>query len=109
MPDDIQDHVAFEFHGLVSDLQRNDVMKFEEDRKRQAQARAQLRADTPGQGLSAGELLKKIDGDPGDSTRAMQTELDRIEREAREAVDKSRAKLIPLPDGNFPPPPTDSE
>jgi len=105
MPDSVEDHVAFEFHGLVSDLQHNDVRRFEEEQKRQAQQRAALRASTPGQGLNAAELIKRLDGDPEAANRRVQDDLDRIDREARAAADKAKVKQEPLPDGHFPPPP----
>lgn len=105
MPDNVEDYVAMEFHGLVSDLQSNDVKRFEAEQKRQAEARAQLRRADPAQGLSAGELLKKMDGDPETSNRRVQEELDRLDREAKAAADKQRVSREPLPDGYFPPPP----
>lgn len=108
MPDTGDEHVAFEFHGLVSELQRGDVARFEEEQRKQAEQRAALRRETPGQGLNAGELLKKIDGDPADANRKIQDDLDRIDREAKAAADKQKEKKSPLPEGSFPPPP-DSE
>ncbi len=105
MPEDVDDHVAFEFHGLVSDLQRNDVARFEEEQKKQAELRAALRRGTPNQGMSAGELLKKLDGDPDAADRKVQSELDRIDREAKVSADKQKVAREPLPEGNFPPPP----
>ncbi len=104
MPDNAEDHVAFEFHGLVSDLQRGDVERFEAEQKKQSEQRAALRRVTV-QGMNAGELLKKIDGDPGDAGRNIQNDLDRIDREAKEAVAASKNKQAPLPEGSFPPPP----
>lgn len=94
-----------EFHGLVSDLQRGDVERFEEDRKKQAKLRALLRSATPGQGLNAGELLKKMDGDPEAANRKVQDEIDRIDREAKVEADKNKSRREPLPEGHFPPPP----
>lgn len=105
MPDNVDEHVATEFHGLVSDLQRNDVKRFEEEQKKQADLRAALRRGNPHQGLNAGELLKQLDGDPEAANRRMQDDLDRIDREAKVAVDKNKGKQEPLPDGHFPPPP----
>jgi tRNA U55 pseudouridine synthase TruB len=103
MPEDVNDHVAMGFHGLVSELQRNDVARFDEDQKKQAEQRAALRRATPHQGLNAGELLKKLDGDPEDANRRVQDDLDRIDREAKAAADKSKPE--PLLEGCFPPPP----
>lgn len=105
MPDNLEDHVAMEFHGLVSDLQRNDVARFEDEQKKLAADRAALRRSTPNQGLSAGELLKKLDGDPEVANRKIQEDLDRIDRDARELATKQKAHSEPLPEGNFPPPP----
>jgi len=104
MPEDVEDYVAKEFHGLVSDLQRNDVVRFEEERKKQAELRAALRR-TSGQGMSAGDLLRRLDGDPADADRKVQAELDRVDKDAKAAVDKSQSKAAPLPEGHFPPPP----
>lgn len=105
MPENSEDYVAMEFHGLVSDLQRNDVQKFEEDRKKQAELRAAMRRADPSVGLNAGELLKKMDGDPETTARKVQGELDRMDTEVKAAVDKLKASREPLPEGHFPPPP----
>jgi hypothetical protein len=105
MPEDVEDYVAMEFHGLVSDLQRGDVERFEEDRKKQAELRAALRRADPTRGLNAGELLKKLDGDPETANRKVQDELDRIDRESKAAADKNKNRAAPLPEGHFPPPP----
>jgi len=107
MPEDVEEYVAMEFHGLVSDLQRNDVQRFEDDQKKQAQLRAALRHADPARGVSlnASELLKKIDGDPEVANRRVQEELDRVDRDAKAAADKQKVALAPLPEGHFPPPP----
>jgi hypothetical protein len=106
MPEDVEEHVALMFHGLVHDLQHNDVARFEEDQKKQSEARALLRRQQPHQGLSAGELLKKLDGDPEDAHKKVMDDLDRIDREVKAAADKSdSAKRGPLLEGSFPPPP----
>lgn len=105
MPENIEEHVAMEFHGLVSELQNNDVKRFEEEQRKQAQQRAMLRRADPSNGLSAGELLKKMDGDPEGANRRVQDDLDRIDREAKAAADKLRVTREQLPDGHFPPPP----
>lgn len=105
MPEDTEDHVATMFHGLISDLQRNDVARFEEDQKKQAELRAKLRQENPERGLSTGELLKKIDGDPEDANRKMQADLARIDQESKTAA-AVKAKVEPMPDGHFPPPPS---
>ncbi len=105
MSDDINDHVAMEFHGLVLDLQRGDVERFEAEHKKQAEKRAALRRADPTRGLNADELLKKIDGDPETTNRRMQDELDRIDREAKMTTDKQKVSREPLPEGRFPPPP----
>lgn len=105
MPEDPNDHVAMEFHGLVSDLQHNDVQRFEDDRKKQSELRAAMRRADPTIGLSAGELLKKLDGDLETTDRKVQGELDRIDAEAKAAADKLRVAREPLPEGHFPRPP----
>lgn len=115
MPEDVDEHVAFEFHGLVSDLQRNDVERFEEEQKKQALQRAMMRIASrpagphqgglPNQGLNASELLKALDGDPEAANRRVQEDLDRIDREAKVSADKLKTQREPLPEGNFPPPP----
>jgi hypothetical protein len=105
MPEDVNDHVAMEFHGLVLDLQRGDVERFEADQKKQAELRAALRRADSTNGLNAGELLKKMDGDPETANRRMQGDLDRIEREAKAAADKQKVTRAALPEGHFPPPP----
>ena len=109
--DDPNEHVAMEFHGLVSDLQRGDVMRFEEEQRLEREKRAALlalqRANEVGDvGMTASELLKKIDGDPADEQRKIQDDLARIEREAKAAVAQKDTKNEPLPQGHFPPPPT---
>lgn len=105
MPDDPNDHVAQMFHGLVFDLQTGDVARFEEEQRREREARTALRRSAPDQGLSAGELLKKIDGDPQDEQRRIEDELNRIGKEAQAAATQ-KTKEDPLPEGSFPPPPT---
>lgn len=106
MSDDIDKHMAESFPLLVSDLQRGDVAQFEEAQRREREARAALRKQTPDQGLTAGELLKKIDGDPLDGERKVQEELARISKEAQAAAAQKDKSNEPLPAGHFPPPPT---
>ncbi len=108
MPEDAEDHVAAMFHGLVSDLQRGDVARFEEEQRKQGELRAALRRQVPGHGLSAGELLKKIDGDPEEAAKKVQADLDRIDRDAKAAAERARPRQDPTVGGHFPPPP-DSE
>lgn len=108
MPDDIENHMAEAFPLLVSDLQRNDVARFEAEQKKYAEQRAALRKQDPNQGLTATELLKKIDGDPDEANRKMQDELARISKEAQAAASQKDKQNEPLPAGHFPPPPTSS-
>lgn len=103
--DDQEDYVAMEFHGLVSDLQTNDVKRFEAEQKKQAELRAALRRADPSSGLNAGELLKRMDGDPEAANKKIQDELDRIDVAAKAAADKQKASRGALPEGHFPPPP----
>lgn len=105
MPEDPDDHVAMMFHGLVSDLQHNDVAQFDADQKKQAAARAALRKQEPSQGMTAGELLKMLDGDPAEDLKRMERELQRVEAEAKAAVAERDKRAEPLPSGFFPPPP----
>lgn len=104
--DDIENHMAESFPLLVSDLQRNDVAAFEEKQKLERMQRALLRQNQPNQGLTAGELLKKIDGDPADAARKVEVELDRMAKEAQDAAAKKDKSNEALPAGHFPPPPT---
>jgi hypothetical protein len=105
--DDIDKHVADSFPLLISDLQRGDVLRFEEEQKRDREARAALRKQEPAnQGMTAGELLKKIDGDPLDGQRKIEVELDRIAKEAQAAAAQKDKSNESLPAGHFPPPPT---
>jgi hypothetical protein len=106
--DDLENHMAESFPLLVSDLQRGDVLAFEEKQKKEREARAALRAqDTTNQGMTASELLKKIDGDPLDGQRKVELELDRMAKEAQAAVaKKDKQQNEALPAGHFPPPPT---
>lgn len=106
MPDDTEDHVAQMFHGLVLDLQTNDVARFEAEQKREREARAALRHQVPGHGMNAAELLKKLDGDPADEQRRIETELARMGKEAQAAAAEKDKKNEPLPIGHFPPPPS---
>jgi|GEM_PF-4380143 len=107
MPDEPDEFVAMMFHGLVSDLQHNDVARFEAEQKKEQEARAALRRQNPHQGLNAGELLKKLDGDPADDLKRIETELARISKEAQAAAAaKDKDKNEPLPVGHFPSPPT---
>jgi hypothetical protein len=106
MPEDPEEHVALMFHGLVSDLQTNDVARFEEEQRKEREARAALRHQDPYQGLSASELLKKIDGDPAEALRKVHDDLARINKEAQAAVAEKDKQHEVLPEGHFPPPPT---
>lgn len=106
MPEDPNDYVAMAFHGLVTDLQHNDVKRFEEEQKRDREARAALRKQTPNQGMSAGELLRSLDGDPELAQMMVQEELARQNKEAQAAVAEKDKANAPLPAGHFPPPPT---
>lgn len=111
MSDDLENHMSEMFPGLVADLQRNDVARFDAELKKDAAARAALRAKDPNAGLTGSELLKKIDGDPAESQRAIEEEFDRIAKEARAAVaakDKEN-QAAALPVGHFPPPPTSAK
>lgn len=104
--DDVENHMAESFPLLISDLQRGDVQRFEQEQRKQGEQRAALRQQIPNQGLTAGELLKKIDGDPADGQRKMESDLDRIAKEAQAAVAHKDKQNEPLPTGHFPPPPT---
>lgn len=104
--DDIENHMAETFPLLVSDLQRGDVLRFEEEQRKEREARAALRKQEPNQGLTAAELLKKIDGDPLDGQRKVEDELARINKEAQAAAAQKDKTNEPLPAGHFPPPPT---
>lgn len=106
MPDDIENHMAESFPLLVADLQRNDVARFEAEQKKLAEQRAALRKQEPNQGLTAAELLKKIDGDPDEAQRKLEDDLVRISKEAQAAVAQKDKQNAPLPAGHFPPPPT---
>ena len=107
MADNPEDMVAEMFHGLIADLQRNDLACFEEDQKRERLARAALRHENGGKGMNAGELLKKLDGDPATEMRRIEEELARITKEAQAAAATHKDKKDePLPDGHFPAPPT---
>lgn len=104
---DPNNHMAESFPLLISDLQRGDVARFEADQKKDREARAALRQQNPDQGLTAGELMKKIDGDPVEGQRKVEVELDRMSKEAQAAVaQKDKSSNEPLPAGHFPPPPT---
>jgi DNA-binding SARP family transcriptional activator len=106
MPDDDpSDQVAMMFHGLVADLQRNDVACFEEEQKNERLARAALRHEGGSKALNAGELLKKLDGDPIEEQRRIDDDLARITKEAQAAAASKDKKDEPLPAGHFPPPP----
>jgi len=104
-PKDPNEHVAEMFHGLIADLQRNDVACFEEDSKQERIARAALRSES-GAGLNAGDLLKKLDGDPEEEKRRIEDDIARIAKEAQAAADAHKDKKDePLPVGHYPPPP----
>jgi hypothetical protein len=106
MAENPDEHVAMQFHGLIADLQRGDVEKFEADQRRQAEARSALRKQVPNQGLSASELLKGMDGNPEEDQRRLQEELTRLNKEAQTAAAAKSPQNEPLPQGHFPPPPT---
>lgn len=97
------DYVAEVFGSLIADLQRGEVEAFEqrmaEDRKRRLELRALAGDNT----LSAGELLKKIDGDPADAQRKLDEELERVRREAASTAAR-KAKTDELPQDHFPAP-----
>jgi hypothetical protein len=105
---DPNETVALMFHGLISDLQTNDVERFEAAQKKEREARRALRHQDPAyQGMNAGELLKKLDGDPADDQKRIDAELARMSKEAQAAAaEKDKDKNAPLPAGYFPPPPT---
>ena len=105
MPDDVDEHVAQMFHGLVSDLQRSDVEEFERRQVEDREKRAALRAQQEGRGMTAGELLKQLDGDPAAEMQKIQDELTKLTKDAQAAASK-KASVEPLPDGHFPAPPT---
>jgi len=104
--DDPNEHVAVMFHGLVSDLQLNDVAQFEERQKAERIARDALRHQAPNHGMNAAELLKKLDGDPATEQDRINRELNRIEKESIAAAAEKDKKNEPLPSGYFPPPPS---
>lgn len=107
MADNPDEQVALLFHGLVSDLQFNDVAKFEEAQKKERVARDALRHEAPNHGMNAAELLKKLDGDPADEQKRIESELTRMGKEAQvAAAEKEKTKNEPLPIGFFPRPPT---
>jgi len=107
MPEhDPNEYVAMEFHGLVTDLQQNDVKRFEEEMKKDRAARAALRHQDPNHGLSAGELLRAMDGDPELRQLRIQEELAKQNKEAQAAVAEKDKLNEPLPAGHFPPPPS---
>lgn len=106
MPDDIENHMAESFPLLIADLQRGDVIRFEQEQRKLGEQRAALRQQTPNQGLTAGELLKKIDGDPAEGQRKMEEDLARINKEAQAAAAQKDKSNETLPAGHFPPPPT---
>lgn len=106
MPDDIENHMAESFPLLVADLQRGDVVRFEAEQKKLAEQRAALRKQEPNQGLTAAELLKKMDGDPAEAQRKVEDELARIGKEAQAAAAQKDKTNEALPAGHFPPPPT---
>jgi len=103
--DDIENHMAESFPMLVGDLQRGDVLRFEEEQKKDRAARLALRQEG-NRGMTAGELLKKMDGDPTDHQRQVDVELDRMSKEAQAAAASKDKQNEPLPAGHFPPPPT---
>jgi hypothetical protein len=106
MADDPDEYVAMMFHGLVSELQANDVSRFDAELKRDREARAALRQQDPKLGMNAGELLKKMDGDPADVQRKIQDDLAKTSKDALAAAVAKDPKNEPLPIGHFPPPPT---
>lgn len=103
MAEDPERQVAEIFPTLVADLQRGDVARFDEQQKAERVAREALRRENQ-PGLTASELMKKIDGDPADDIRRIQDELTKINKDAAAAVSKVK-KEEPLPSGFFPPPP----
>ncbi len=104
--DDLENHMAESFPLLVSDLQRGDVLRFEEEQRKDREARTALRKSVPDQGMNASELLKKLDGDPQEGARKVEDDLARINKEAQAAVATKDKQNEPLPTGHFPPPPT---
>lgn len=93
------------FPMLIAELQGNDVKRFEEDQRKQKDARAALRRLDPDLKMTAGELLKSLDGDPELSQRKVDDELARINKEAQASVAARDKKNEPLPVGHFPAPP----
>ena len=83
MPDD--EHSAQIMPMLMSDLIRSDVERFEEEQQKDKAARAALRKSSNA-GMTMGELLKDIDGDPEEAQRKLQDELAKLSKEAQAAV-----------------------
>ena len=55
--------------------------------------------------MTAGELLKKLDGDPAEDQKKVDRELQRVEDDSKKAVADMNKRAEPLPTGYFPPPP----
>lgn len=102
MPDDVDAHVAMVYHDLISDLQRNDVEQFDAAQRREREARAALRRQTPDQGLTAGELLRRMDGNPEEEQKRVEATFDKLNQEVKDAA---KGKDEPLPSTHFPSPP----
>lgn len=106
MPEDVEDHVAQMFHGLVADFQSADLKQAEAELLKEREKRAALRHSQPNHGMNAGELLRKLDGDPADEQRKIQDELTKIEKDSKAAAAAKDKSGEQLPQGFFPPPPT---
>jgi hypothetical protein len=106
MTEDVNNHVAQIFPTLVSDLVRSDVDRFDAEQQKDREARAALRKQRQETGMTAGELLRNLDGDPDEAQRRLQEDLARTNKEAQAAVAEKDKKNEPLPSTHFPPPPT---
>lgn len=97
------DYVAEAFGTLIADLQRGEVEAFEQRMADDRRRRLELRRAAGDISLSAGELLKKIDGDPLEAQRKLDEELERTRRESATAAAR-KDKANELPQDHFPAP-----
>jgi hypothetical protein len=82
-------------------MQRAEVENFEKRMASERAARLALRQ--PQDGLTAGQLLKKMDGDEQDAQKRLDDELEKVRQEAA-AVAARKDKDVELPPDHFPPP-----
>jgi len=101
---DPEEYVAFGFHSLVADVQRNELAEFEKACEEERLKALELRQQRGGDGLTMSELMRTDEDDPEKTQRRLDVENDRIQREVAEVIAAKKQQEDQLPPDRFPPP-----